>query len=247
MSLPSFPHHHICHCISSFAWHCLTLCTPIKFIDAFPTLTHTDHQTTNWLRQDGGVSWYWWVYASISASFVADGCLGEDTSMAIIPSNGTSTSHSSPCDHPPLIDDDNNMLPLAKWARVHSSAHRASFMHVSLHFFFYIVAGMLNLSAFATFLKSATPPPLLAASPPPSSAVMSIVKAVLTPSSSNSPDDPSMMCLQHSRCVWKIQNTPDPVERRPSEYISVAMGGSESARGSSLAFSKQDRKCRHNP
>ena len=56
-----------------------------------------------------------------------------------------------------------------------------------------------------------------------------------------------VMCLQRSRCVWKIQNTPDPVERKPSEYISVAMGGSESARGSSLAFSKQDRKCRHNP
>ena len=56
-----------------------------------------------------------------------------------------------------------------------------------------------------------------------------------------------LMCLQRSRCVWKIQNTPDPVERRPSEYISVAMGGSESVRGSSLAFSKQDGKCRHNP
>jgi len=56
----------------------------------------------------------------------------------------------------------------------------------------------------------------------------------------------AMMCLQRSRCVWKIQNTPDPVERKPSEYISVAMGGSESVRGSSLAFSKQDRKCRHN-
>jgi len=57
----------------------------------------------------------------------------------------------------------------------------------------------------------------------------------------------SLMCLQRSRCVWTIQNTPDPVERKPSEYISIAMGGSESARGSSLAFSKQDRKCRHNP
>jgi len=57
----------------------------------------------------------------------------------------------------------------------------------------------------------------------------------------------SLVCLQRSRCVWKIQNTPDPVERRPLEYISIAMGGSESARGSSLAFSKQDRKCRHNP
>jgi len=56
-----------------------------------------------------------------------------------------------------------------------------------------------------------------------------------------------MMCLQRTRYVWKVQYTPNPVERKPSEYISVAMGGSESARGSSLAFSKQDRKCRHNP
>jgi len=104
MSSPSFPHHHICHCISCFAWHCLTFCTPVKFIDAFPTLTHTDCQTTNWLRQDRGVSWSWWVYASISAAFIADGCFGieralglcflfrADTSMATILSNGTSTS-----------------------------------------------------------------------------------------------------------------------------------------------------------
>jgi len=56
-----------------------------------------------------------------------------------------------------------------------------------------------------------------------------------------------VMCLQRTRYVWKVQYTPNPVERKPSEYISIAMGGSESVRGSSLAFSKQDRKCRHNP
>ena len=44
-----------------------------------------------------------------------------------------------------------------------------------------------------------------------------------------------LMCLQRTRYVWKVQYTPNPVERKPSEYISIAMGGSESARWSSLA------------
>ena len=44
-----------------------------------------------------------------------------------------------------------------------------------------------------------------------------------------------MICLQRTRYVWKVQYTPNPVERKPLEYISVAMRGSESARPSSLA------------
>jgi len=76
-----------------------------------------------------------------------------DASMATIPSNGTSTSHSSPRDHPPPIDN-GDMPPPAKRARMHSNADRASFMHVSLHFFIYIVTGVLISSAFLPHLSS---------------------------------------------------------------------------------------------
>lgn len=89
-----------------------------------------------------------------------------DASMATIPSNGTSTSHSSPRDHPPPIDDA-DMPPPAKRARKHSDADRASFMHVSFHFFLHrcscahFFCLLPHLSSRPLHLRPRQPPHLL--------------------------------------------------------------------------------------
>lgn len=144
-----------------------------------------------------------------------------DASMATIPSNGTSTSHSSPRDHPPPIDDD-DMPPPAKRARMHSDADRASFMH------------------------SATPPPTSAA-PPPSSAAMSIVEAVLTPPSSSSPAGPSNLSIAQFRfCQSTIRSLKKQKDAapflRPVDVIGLNIPHYPSIIKTPMDFSTIERK-----